>query len=366
MSLPSRCLGLFVAALLVCAPSAQAQSKESRELKRRFHAATRLYEALEYEKALDQLRRARNLSLSADDSARVAIFQGLVLADLGKQEAATAAFVEGLSLNPEAKLPVKVSPKVQRHFEQLRAKTQGELAKLEAEDEGQRRKEQERLDADRKAAEEQARAEAQRKADEEARLIAQRKAAEEAQAMLAAERKAAQEAQAQLAAERKAAEDARLEAQRRDAEDARRREEARQQVARADVPTAESPAPSPRAPLIVPAPREPAQEALADRPELRAERSTPATPYVLAGVAVLAGGVGGYFGVTSKSQAQEARDALFQDDTLRHLENSKNNALAANVLMGAAGAALVGSIITFITMDGDELPATVTAQEGTP
>lgn len=361
MSLPTRCLGLFLAALLVCAPSALAQSKESKEFKRRLNAATRLYEALEYEKALEQLKRARALPLSADDSARVAIFQGLVLADLGKQEAATAAFVEGLSLNPEAKLPVKVSPKVQRHFEQLREKTQRELAKVEAEDEGQRRQEQERLDAARKAKEEQERMEAQRKAEEEERLIAQRKAAEEAQANLAAERKAAEEAQAKLAAERKAAEAARLEAQRRDAEEARRREEARQQLARNDVPTAETP----RAPLVVQAPREPAQEALADRPELRAERSRPVTPYVLAGAAVLAGGVGGYFGMTSKNQAEEARKALFQDDTLRYIESSKSNALAANVLMGAAGAALVGSIITFITMDGDALPAaTTTAQEG--
>ena len=102
-----------------------------------------------------------------------------------------------------------------------------ELARIEAERiEAERKAAEEaaRLEAERKAAEEAARIEAERKAAEEAaRIEAERKAAEEA-ARLEAERKAAEEA-ARLEAERKAAEEAaRLEAERKAAEEAARLE----------------------------------------------------------------------------------------------------------------------------------------------
>ncbi|XXF81271.1 hypothetical protein P2318_16385 [Myxococcaceae bacterium GXIMD 01537] len=291
MSLTRRWFGLLLTcALLAGAPAAQAQSKE---FKRRINAATRLYEALEYEKALEQLKRAKALPLSADDNARVAILQGLVLADLGKQEEARAQFVEGLSLNPEARLPFKVSPKVERLFEDVRASTERGLARLEAADES-RRLEQERREAERKTA-------------EAARIAAATPPAP-------------------------------------------------QQPPRVDAPATPPAQPAVTAVTVAPpAPREPAQEALAPRPEVRVRRSMPITPFVLAGAAAVAGGLSGYFGMASQSQVTEARGALFQDDTLRHLDSANSNALAANMLMGAAGAALAASVITFFTMDGDEV-----------
>ena len=102
-----------------------------------------------------------------------------------------------------------------------------ELARIEAERiEAERKAAEEaaRIEAERKAAEEAARIEAERKAAEEAaRLEAERKAAEEA-ARIEAERKAAEEA-ARIEAERKAAEEAaRLEAERKAAEEAARLE----------------------------------------------------------------------------------------------------------------------------------------------
>lgn len=371
---------LAVCVLLASATSAQAQSKQSRELKRRLNAAARLYEDLEYEKALEQLKRAKALNLDTDDSALVAIYQGLVLADLGKQQQAVEAFSEGLSLNPDAQLPIKVSPKVVRLFEEVREDTRRKLARIEAQDGSLRRKEEERQEAERKAAEAQ-RQEEERKAAEEARLIAERKAAEDAQAKLAAERQAAEEAHAKLVAERKATDEARLAeqreaeearrrteaAQQREAEEARRRAEAaaqqqQQQVARADVPPAQTDAPRQQV-VITQLQSNPAQEALAAHPEVETARSRPVTPFVLAGVSVLAGGVGGYFGLTSKHQADDARSAVYQDDTLRYLDNSKSSAMAANVLLGAAGVALAASVITFFTMDGEPRPATATVAE---
>lgn len=352
---------LAMCVLLASATSAQAQSKQSRELKRRLNAAARLYEDLEYEKALDQLKRAKALNLDTDDSALVAIYQGLVLADLGKQPQAVEAFKEGLSLNPDAKLPMKVSPKVVRLFEEVRDETRRKLARIEAQDGSLRRKEEERLEAERKAAEAK-RQEEERKSSEEARLIAERKAAEEAQAKLAAERQAAEEAHAKLVAERKAADEARQLSEQREAEETRRRAEAaqqqQQQVARADVPAPQADAPRQQV-VITQLQSNPAQDALTSHPEVQATRSRPTTPFVLAGISVLAGGVGGYFGLTSKHQADDARSAVYQDDTMRYLENSKSSATAATVLLGAAGVALAASVITFFTMDGEVHPATV-------
>ena len=102
-----------------------------------------------------------------------------------------------------------------------------ELARIEAERiEAERKAAEEaaRLEAERKAAEEAARIEAERKAAEEAaRLEAERKAAEEA-ARIEAKRIAAEEA-ARIEAERKAAEEAaRIEAERKAAEEAARLE----------------------------------------------------------------------------------------------------------------------------------------------
>ncbi|WP_257446184.1 hypothetical protein [Archangium lipolyticum] len=96
------------------------------------NAALRLYESLEYERALDQIRRARSYTRSVDDDVTVSLFEGVILADMGRKEEAIAAFRTGLLLRPEATLPVKVSPKVERDFETVRQGVRRELATLQA------------------------------------------------------------------------------------------------------------------------------------------------------------------------------------------------------------------------------------------
>src|SRR6185436_14754700 len=84
-------------------------------------AAARLYENLEYERALEQLDRARKLSKGIDDDVTVALYEGVIRADMAQDEPARAAFKTALYLRPDATLPVKVAPKVEQQFEEVRA-----------------------------------------------------------------------------------------------------------------------------------------------------------------------------------------------------------------------------------------------------
>lgn len=85
-----------------------------------FSAAVRLYESLEYEQALEQLSRAKTLARTTEQEVAVALYQGIVQAELGQRGPSLTSFRTGLYLQPDAKLPVQVSPKVARDFEEVR------------------------------------------------------------------------------------------------------------------------------------------------------------------------------------------------------------------------------------------------------
>jgi tetratricopeptide (TPR) repeat protein len=153
----------LLTALLLFAPLARA---EDAEVQSYFNAVNRLYQNLENERALETLMRAKKFSRGPDDDALISFYEGIILADLGRKEDSQAAFKTGLFLRPDAKLPLKVSPKVERDFESLRAVVQRELAPL------RKRQEEERL---RK----------QRVQEEEERMAAAAKAAKEAEALAA-------------------------------------------------------------------------------------------------------------------------------------------------------------------------------------
>lgn len=92
-------------------------------------------------------------------------------------------------------------------------------------------------------------------------------------------------------------------------------------------------------------------EAISGRAPSRADTYT--TPgrvaaYVLAGVGVALAGSGAFFGVRSSRSATEAEEAHFQSDAAARLDAAQGQALTANILFGAAGAAAVGGIISFL------------------
>jgi tetratricopeptide (TPR) repeat protein len=100
--------------------AAAGAASEASTFGRHMERAVRLYEALEYEKALHGLTQARALAATVEEQVSVALHRGIVLADLGRRKQALDEFRAGLTLQPEAKLPLQVAPKVQRDFESVR------------------------------------------------------------------------------------------------------------------------------------------------------------------------------------------------------------------------------------------------------
>ncbi|MDC0711797.1 hypothetical protein POL68_25230 [Stigmatella sp. ncwal1] len=97
------------------------------DFQRYLTAAERLYESGENERALVQLERARELARGLSQDVAVALREGIFLADMGKRDQAQAVFREGLLLDPEAQLPLQVSPKLGRDFEEVRTRVRKEL-----------------------------------------------------------------------------------------------------------------------------------------------------------------------------------------------------------------------------------------------
>lgn len=91
----------------------------------------RLYEDLEFERALEQFVTARHLCRGLEDDVALSLWESILLADLSRTEQAAAAFKSALFLQPEARLPVKVSPKLSRQFELLRREVKRSLARGE-------------------------------------------------------------------------------------------------------------------------------------------------------------------------------------------------------------------------------------------
>lgn len=167
--------------LIVLGTPALAQSTE---VKKYLNTAITLFENLEYEKALKQLKSAKAKAAGPDDEAKIALLEACVLADMGREEKALAAFKTAFSVDLDAKLPVEVGPKGQAVAEKARASVRKLLA---PQFEAQKAEEQRRLAAEKQRAEERQRAEAEARLAEQRRLEAERLKNAGAPPMVAAE-----------------------------------------------------------------------------------------------------------------------------------------------------------------------------------
>ena len=287
---------IAVAALLIAAP-ARAQGNAFDTY---VNAAVRLYESLEYERALEQLEKAKKLSRGVDDDAVLFLYEGVFRMDLGQSEQARAAFKTALLLKPDASLQMKVSPKVRAELEQIREQVRKELAPMLARQDAERRK---KADDEARRAEEQRRADATRAADAN-------KAAEAAHL----------------------ADVARLKAQ-----DDERRKQAALDLQKSH-PDAQ------RADLV---PNQKPADVVTEPPQVKPSKF-PVVPVVILGIGVAVAGTGAYFGVTSTQQVAQARGLPFQDETRLKLADAQSNATIANVFFVAAAVAGIGALIGFI------------------
>ncbi|RKH15830.1 tetratricopeptide repeat protein [Corallococcus praedator] len=231
---------LGLALMLVSPAWSQPAASAGPEFQARMSAASHAYEELDYEHALEQLDAAKTVARDSRERGQTAIFRGLVLADLGRRQEALASFKNGLSLLPDASLPVKVSPKVSRDFEEVKRTVQEELT-------------------------------------------------------------------------------------------------------RSPRPPSDAPNAMPDAQVALVPPRAQA--------EVRHTRSMPVLPLALLGGGVVLGGVGGYFGLQSRSNVNAARDDAFYSDRTAHLDSARGQALAANVLLGAAITAAAGAAVVWLLTD---------------
>lgn len=86
------------------------------------NTAWKLYEGLEYDRALEVLSRARQLKRGQDADVTLWLYQGIVLFDVGKHEESARSFREALKQRPQVKLPLPiVSPKLRQFFDSLSA-----------------------------------------------------------------------------------------------------------------------------------------------------------------------------------------------------------------------------------------------------
>ncbi|HEX8704811.1 MAG TPA: tetratricopeptide repeat protein [Myxococcaceae bacterium] len=116
-------LVIVLLAVSVLPSSAHAQSDFDRYLT----AIQRLYEAKEYKRALEQLQRTKKASTGDEQDAVLLLYEGIILGDMGQRDESLKAFESALLLQPEAQLPFKVSSKMTRDFETIRARVQKEL-----------------------------------------------------------------------------------------------------------------------------------------------------------------------------------------------------------------------------------------------
>lgn len=119
-------LGALLLGLSVL-PSLQATAQEQGRVQPYLLSVRRLYEDLEYERALEQLSRAKRLSSGKEEDVLLSLYEGAILADLGRVEESEAAFKAALFVRPEAKLPVRVPSKVGERFEAVRRQVKQEV-----------------------------------------------------------------------------------------------------------------------------------------------------------------------------------------------------------------------------------------------
>lgn len=165
MPRPARTLLLLTLSLALPAAA------QSVEVKKFLNATTALYENLEYEKALKQLAKAKVKASSPEDEAKIALLEGIVLADMGREDKALTSFKTAFGIDLEAKLPLDVGPKVLAVAERARANVRKVLAPALAEQKAdeERRAAEDKQRAERAAQVAQLAAEEKRRLDEEQR-----------------------------------------------------------------------------------------------------------------------------------------------------------------------------------------------------
>jgi tetratricopeptide (TPR) repeat protein len=280
---------------LVGAPLQSAHAAD--DFNRYLRAAVRLYESLDYERALKQLERARRVARGVEEDVILGLHEGIILADMGRWQDAQATFKTALLLNPEAKLPLRVSPKVEAEFEKQRERARQELARMQGQ-------------------------EPQKAATAATGTPGKKPGQKPASTPPVVATPGGTGT----------------------------KPEAPPVVASTDRPEQKT---SEGSALV---PSTPPSAAFTPTVETRSRR-LPVVPLALAGTGVVAGGLATYFGLASRGQVTAAREAEFQDELISNHQAARRSATTANILVGTAGLALAGAVVTWFLMPADAATA---------
>ncbi|QRN97512.1 hypothetical protein JRI60_52795 [Archangium violaceum] len=288
---------LVLGLLLVGGPSRPALAADD-DFERYVAAARRLYDNLSYERALDQIQRARRISKGVEQDVTLGLYEGIILADLGRWEEARESFLTALLLQPDASLPVRVSPKVEKEFEAQRVRARQELARLQSPP------------------------------------VTPGPAPSSSAKPGTAQSNAAKPGTASGPA--------------------------KSGTASAPAPSASAKTPPPvvssdRPEQPPPSRLSPSEPSPAVTPSVveTAPRRAPVVPLALLGAGVVAGGLGAYFGVSANGQLADARVAPLREDALAKFNDAHGSARTANILFGTAGLAVASAVVTWFLLPGD-------------
>ncbi|EPX58143.1 hypothetical protein D187_004180 [Cystobacter fuscus DSM 2262] len=81
----------------------------------------------DYERALDEVQVARQEPHGTDEDVTLSLYEGILLYELRRKDEAKAAFRGAFLLDPQAPLPVPVSPKIQADVDTFRQQAEAEL-----------------------------------------------------------------------------------------------------------------------------------------------------------------------------------------------------------------------------------------------
>jgi hypothetical protein len=109
-------LGLWVTCFCIAATPNSALATEPLSAQQHLDSAVRRYDELEFERALEELSLARQRKPTLEILAPIALYEGLLKAELRDFDGARGSFLEALKTNPELTLPRRVAPRVRALF----------------------------------------------------------------------------------------------------------------------------------------------------------------------------------------------------------------------------------------------------------
>ena len=121
---------LLLGMMLLTAPRAHAEDNDDGDSLGFLFEVESLYEEMEYEQALEQVRNARSAPLVKRQQQLLFLYEGVILFEMGDQTGATNAFRSALLMRLNTRIPMRVAPKIEEHFESVRQQVSLELESL--------------------------------------------------------------------------------------------------------------------------------------------------------------------------------------------------------------------------------------------